>query len=257
MKPILIQLGALQVSSYILMLALGGCALLWLTLAAAERQGLPTRPMIVTVAAIYLSSLAGARILFVLESRDQWQGPLGALFSPVPGGFLSYGGLLGGSLALFLCARFFQLPLGKPADSMAVGLCAFAVFGRLGCFLAGCCHGRPTSAPWGIVFPEGSDAAARFGRGVAVHPTQLYDAVVMGALAVMLARKPLAAPGGRFLWLMLAFGALRFLTEFFRGDLRSGALGLSTAQWVGAALVMVSAGLLETRQLRKRLIYGS
>jgi phosphatidylglycerol:prolipoprotein diacylglycerol transferase len=116
-----------------------------------------------------------------------------------------------------------------------------AAVGRVGCFLAGCCHGRPTDAAWGVRFPrlEGP-----------VHPTQLYDAAAALALGLLLAwRWPRRRFAGENIGLLLVgYPLLRSLTEFFRGDAERGAFGpLSTSQWLSVPLLLVGLLLLRRR----------
>jgi len=196
---------------------------------------------------LYAAGLVGARLLFVVEHYWLYPNPLQAALSPFPGGFASHGSFLLATLAAILYAKWFQLPLGKVGDSTAIGLCLFGALMRLGCFLGGCCYGRPTSLPWGVVFPQGSEPAARWGFGVPIHPTQLYEAGYLIGIGVLLflSEKQQKFAGEKFLLLVLTYSVARFLNEFVRGDSLLEFWGLSPAQWMSLAMVVISLGLME------------
>jgi phosphatidylglycerol:prolipoprotein diacylglycerol transferase len=102
--------------------------------------------------------------------------------------------------------------------------------GRVGCFLNGCCYGKPSSLPWAVAFPF---------NGVPRHPTQLYE---MGALLTLffilkaLERKKLKA-GTLFLIYGLSYGIWRFGVEFLRGDSTGVLWNLTVFQLASIALV--------------------
>jgi prolipoprotein diacylglyceryltransferase len=124
-------------------------------------------------------------------------------------------------------------------------------FTRIGCFLAGCCHGEKTDLPWGVVFPQGSQASRVFTGNTApsppVHPTQLYESALGFALVplaiYLLKRRKFT--GQTFLILIVCYAVGRFLLEFIRADDDRGTvLGiLSTSQFIGLVLVPLAIGL--------------
>lgn len=115
-------------------------------------------------------------------------------------------------------------------------------FGRIGCFLGGCCFGSPTESKFGVVFPQGSLPYEYYGGYVAVHPTQLYEAAFLLALFAFLffLCKKDALP-----FYFITYGAGRLFIEFFRNDDR-GATGLplSPAQLVSIVLIFLGAIIL-------------
>jgi phosphatidylglycerol---prolipoprotein diacylglyceryl transferase len=131
----------------------------------------------------------------------------------------------------FWYARKKQLGLWRVADLCSPVVAFGLFFGRIGCFLNGCCYGEPTTLPWAVHFPHVS------GR---VHPTQLYEAI--GALGIFALLTWVVRPrkqrhGDVFAWFLVLYGVLRFLLEFVRDDDRGGFAGLSTSQWIGIPLV--------------------
>ena len=171
-------------------------------------------------------ALAASHLLF----RAQHGGP-GGLWS---GGLSSMGGI--GGIALALVASGLRRRRAEFADALApAGILALAI-GRIGCFLGGCCYGRPTELPWGVVFPEVGPPAR--------HPLQLYSAGLDLLLALALLRGG-GPPGAVAARACLGLGAVRFLLELLRDPATSdplGASGLTLAQ--GGALLLVIAGLL-------------
>lgn len=150
-------------------------------------------------------------------------------------GLSSMGGIAGGLVAIALASRALGSPVLETLDALAPGaLLGFAI-GRVGCFLASCCHGRATALPWGVVFPVLGPPAR--------HPAQLYEAVADLCVAWWCCRPrgPAGHAAGRG---MIGYGAVRVLLEAVRDP---GAIdvvvphGPSLAQW--SALVLVAAGL--------------
>ena len=163
-------------------------------------------------------------------------------------GGVFYGGLIGATLVAFWYIRRHQLPLWTTCDMFAPGIALGHVVGRLGCLMAGCCYGIPTTKPWGITFTD-PFAAANVGTplGVPLHPTQLYEAaaelLILGILLVT-ERKGRPYPGRTFWLYMLLYAITRFIIEFYRGDER-GAVGMfSTSQFISILLAPLAVGML-------------
>jgi phosphatidylglycerol:prolipoprotein diacylglycerol transferase len=170
------------------------------------------------------------------------------------GGLAYYGGLLGGTWAVLVLARRDRLPLLKVADVTAMGVAMGLFFGRIGCFLAGCCFGEVTERAVGTRFPAWSPASeAQFRAGLLahpgsvslpVHPTQLYEAV--GCLAISVTLSLWGPRHKRFdgqvaLLALLAYALLRTLIELVRADDRGLYLGISTSQWLSAVIALAVA----------------
>ncbi len=131
-------------------------------------------------------------------------------------------GILGAAGILLIAARLYRLPLETYLELSVPFFCFTHAWGRLGCFMAGCCHGVPTDSILGVQFP-GNSIACKLHGYQPVHPTQLYEMallVVLGLVAQFLI--PL---GHRVYSYFLIYGAARFVIELFRGDDR-GAIGL-------------------------------
>jgi phosphatidylglycerol:prolipoprotein diacylglycerol transferase len=116
------------------------------------------------------------------------------------------------------------------------------MFGRVGCFLNGCCFGFPTLSAFKVTFPMGSFACEHYQELQPVHPVQLYESIGLGILFLFLAtlvdRKRF---DGQVVALYgLGYSTLRFCMEFFRGDNPPFALGFTLSQWISIVLFVGS-----------------
>ncbi len=253
MRPTLFELGGVGVSSYSLLLVAAVSVLIAVSVTVAARRSLPGHHVAVATTLGYLGGLAGGRIAWILQNWDAIADRGAVLLSPQLGGLTVYGGLLGGGVTAGAYALALRLPLGRLADAAVLGLGLAAAVGRLGCLLGGCCYGRPTELAWGLIFPAGSPAALRWGTGVPVHPSQLYEAVVLVALAVVChsigSRRP---PGQGFACLVLGYAVFRFGHEFLRGDSAPALFGLTPPQWISLALAAAAGSFLAIAVYMKR-----
>jgi phosphatidylglycerol:prolipoprotein diacylglycerol transferase len=133
------------------------------------------------------------------------------------------------------------LPAWKTLDILALGLPLGQSVGRLGCFMAGCCYGKPTDLPWGVTFTHPETLGP---LGVKVHPTQLYESfLALGVFAVLYRLRARKQYDGQLVvtYFLLA-GLVRFAVEFFRGDPRGPALLAGMPSTQALALLMASVG---------------
>lgn len=220
---------------------------------AAKKRGHDENNMIVLLLVSCIGVLLGSHVLFALTNWNALlvffthlpeiiaAGELVDSFLAVFGGSVFYGGLLGGMAAGFLYARCGKkkLDLAAYTDMIAPAVPLFHMFGRIGCFLGGCCYG--VESDFGIVFEHSLVEAA---NGVRRFPIQLVEAGFNLLLFVVLAwlLKKGLCKGKLFLLYLLAYSAGRFVLEFWRGDAYRGFLfGVSTSQWI-SVLLFVAAG---------------
>lgn len=220
---------------------------------AAKKRGHDENNMIVLLLVSCIGVLLGSHVLFALTNWNALlvffthlpeiiaAGELVDSFLAVFGGSVFYGGLLGGMAAGFLYARCGKkkLDLAAYTDMIAPAVPLFHMFGRIGCFLGGCCYG--VESDFGIVFEHSLVEAA---NGVRRFPVQLVEAGFNLLLFVVLAwlLKKGLCKGKLFLLYLLAYSAGRFVLEFWRGDAYRGFLfGVSTSQWI-SILLFVAAG---------------
>ena len=242
MYPRLFELGPITVYSYGLLLALAYLGGLQLALVRGRQRGLdPARVMDLGIW-IIVSALIGAKaLLLVVEWRHFTENPR-ELLSLLQSGGVFYGGLiLAVSVAFWYMWRH-KMPLWTVCDTFAPGIAFGHVVGRLGCFMAGCCYGKPTDVSWAVVFTNPL-AAAQAGTplGIPLHPTQLYEAGAELLILVLLLateRRGRTFPGRTFWSYMFLYAISRYIIEIYRGDPRGVVpfLDVSTSQFISLVL---------------------
>jgi phosphatidylglycerol:prolipoprotein diacylglycerol transferase len=222
--PEAFKIGSLTIYWYGVMVALAFIAGLWTAVRRAPRDGLAPDKVADLAPWLIVAGLVGARALFVLSYWKEYfaDQPWWEVFMIRHGGLVFYGGFIGAVAAVILYARWKQLPLVKLGDTLAPSIALGHVFGRIGCFLNGCCHGAACTLPWGVRFP-----AEHASGGQPVHPTQLYEAglnlLLYAGLAWLHRRKTFH--GQVFGVYLLGYAVLRAGVEFFRGDYGDHRLG--------------------------------
>jgi phosphatidylglycerol:prolipoprotein diacylglycerol transferase len=190
-------------------------------------------------------AIIGARALYVISYwREDFAGqPIWEIFK-IRSGLVFYGGLIGSSLGTIIFTRRNKLPLWKIADILSPSIALGHAFGRIGCLMTGCCHGRACAWPWAIHFPKEHATG-----GTGVHPTQLYESglnfLLFLGLSWFYGRKKF--DGQVFALYLIAYAVLRGLVEIFRGDYPPDSyyLGVFTpAQLVSAVTLIAGCTLL-------------
>jgi phosphatidylglycerol:prolipoprotein diacylglycerol transferase len=248
MYPRLFELGALTVYTYGILLAAAYLLGLQFATRRARARGLDQARVLDLGIYIIISALLGAKLLLLITDWNTFASNPGELLTLLRSGGVFYGGLiLAVAVALWYIRRI-GLPLWTTCDVFAPGIALGHVVGRLGCFFAGCCYGKPTTVPWAVTFTD-PFAAANVGTplNVPLHPTQIYEAGVEGLiLALLLATESRGRkfPGRTFWLYMLLYAVSRFAIEFYRGDPR-GAVGMfSTSQFISLILAPLSVVML-------------
>lgn len=260
MRPILFHLGQVPVTGYWFMAVMGiFSSILYLILTNRSRrlEFIPWLDLMILTCLVILAIPAGGMILgfFVripwLLSRWEYysyhtQNLLGNLF----GSNVFYGGLILVLLVILWYGKREQLSFDSIWALYTPVIPLFMVFGRLGCYFAGCCYGRPV--PWGIVFPEGCPAPA----GIPLFPSQLAESLgqLILFVAIVLLERRLRKKWTLILYYLTGYGILRFVLEFFRGDSVRGVWILSTSQWISIVMILISLGIWAVDRKRKRLL---
>jgi phosphatidylglycerol:prolipoprotein diacylglycerol transferase len=266
MHPILFHLGGSSYHAYNLLVGLGyllGAAYLTTQLPG---RWLSWRTRWGLAGVLFLGAILGGKIFYLIV---EWRN-----FAAYPSAALKYwkaGWVFwGGFLTAILFGRFYQLAYNrlypedrKPylpiADYLSVALPLGHWLGRVGCFMEGCCYGRPTDLPWGVRFMNPGSGMEKSLLGVPLHPVQLYESA--GILAICLfnllyvlprTRAGRIRPGTAFLGYLSEYAVLRFFMEFFRGDDRGAFLWpiLSPGQWMSLAVLLVCVPWLWRRGVR-------
>ena len=158
-------------------------------------------------------------------------------------GFVFFGGLIVAVTGALWYMYRKHLPLLKTSDFLIVGVPLGHALGRIGCFLAGCCYGKPTTLPWGVRFTDPHALVAPELLNVPLHPTQLYEAGFNFLLFLLLhyvSQKP--HKDGKILVLYVwCYALMRFGIEFLRGDFRGGFLwGMSPSQVISLGVAGIA-----------------
>jgi phosphatidylglycerol:prolipoprotein diacylglycerol transferase len=160
MHPVLfkIPLTELTVKSYGLMMVIGFLSAVWL-IRHLSRDITPN-PQMITNAALYslIAGVAGARIFYVLHYLEKFKGDYLSAFAIWNGGFELLGGVILAIIVIFAYLCYHKLPIRQYLDILAISLFLALALGRIGCFLSGCCFGKPANLPWAVRFPYSSDA---------------------------------------------------------------------------------------------------
>lgn len=172
-------------------------------------------------------------------------------FRQLFGGIVFYGALLAGLLGGLLGSRLAKADLRDYINPVAPALPLGHAIGRVGCFLTGCCYGRPTESCLGVAFSHPVGGAP---VGVKLLPVQLFESaadLVIFALLLLLLKKRRSRYDG-LAWYCVLYGLARFVLEFFRYDsIRGAILFLSTSQWLSLVLWLL-AGVLFFLGARER-----
>ena len=248
MYPRLLELGPITVYTYGVLLAAAYLFGLQLARVRAKQRGLDANRVLDLGIYIIISALVGAKLLLLITDFKSFTADPRELLTLARSGGVFYGGLIVAVIVALWYIRRVGLPLWTTCDVFAPGIALGHVVGRFGCLFAGCCFGKPTTRPWGITFTD-PFAAANVGTplGVALHPTQLYEAgaeLVILIVLLVTERKGRPFPGRTFWLYMLLYAISRFIIEFYRGDDR-GTVGIfSTSQFISIVLAPLAIVML-------------
>lgn len=266
MHPILFRWSGGIVATYSVLVALGYVAgVLWLR-SQLRHHGAKPAELWGLVATVIAGALLGGKLGFFLVEREQFLRDPMAMIRLWNTGWVFWSGLLLGLLA-GLAYQWWHNRHYRPraylpvADDAMAALAIGHVIGRLGCFMEGCCYGRPTLLPWGISFTSPACSVAPDLRGVPLHPTQLYEAAGEALAAWLLigwliprVREGKYRYGTAFFGYLLYYSIMRFFIEFLRGDDRGTFLWsvFSPSQWTSLVSGIVVAVVLWKRGVIER-----
>ncbi len=245
----ILTIGSFTIHGYGLMIGLGVLFAFWMAVKRAKKRDFDVDMIFNIGIQALVYGLLGAKLLYIVTEFGEFlQNPWSALSG---GGFVVYGGILVGVLAAMLYCRKKEISFLEYFDLLVPSVALAQGFGRLGCFLAGCCYGCKTDSWFSIIFTH-SDFAP---NNVSLFPSQLVmsagDFLIVLAL-LWFAKKPrkLGSVGGLYLVL---YSVGRFVIEFFRSDDRGSLIGpFSQAQFI--SLFMLAGGiLLMTLKFKPRL----
>lgn len=274
MDPIAFHLGPLTIRWYGILFALGFLAGYQLLLYRARKSTLgPDRAANLTFAGM-VAGVVGARLLYVIQNWSaQFRDNPAEIIRIDHGGLVFYGGFILGTLIIVVLSRVRKFPLGEYADLVAPALALAHAFGRVGCFLNGCCFGRVWHGPLAVTYPPGSEVMrTQYRQGMfpldivervreyladpagsapasclPVFPVQLLESAANLAILalLLLVEKRLPRRGQLFAVYLVLYAASRLADEFLRGDYdpREYVAGLTPAQIICLVLFPVALAL--------------
>jgi|HubBroStandDraft_6_1064221.scaffolds.fasta_scaffold09028_1 phosphatidylglycerol:prolipoprotein diacylglycerol transferase len=223
MRPILFQIGDIPIYTYGVLVATGVLLGLAYARKQAPRSGIDPDKLWNMGIYTILVALLLAKIWLVLGNWDYYSVRPREIFSiqTFQSGGTFYGGIVGALATIILYTYFQKMPMLAVADVSAGALPLGHAIGRLGCYAAGCCYGKPTTVAWGITFTN--PIAARIAGtplGVRLQPTQLYEATAefLNFLFLMWLGRRQTFRGQILGTYFLLYGFERGTIEFFRGD---------------------------------------
>ena len=256
MQPILFHITffglRFPVQSHGFMLSAGLLLVISLGARQAQQEHEPPANIINLMVFELLAGILGARIVYAFTALPYYlNNPLEVLMIWKPG-LVWYGGFIGAALCLLIYTRFHKLVFFKYADILVPYMAFGHAFGRLGCFLGGCCFGKPTNHSWGVIFPPYSAAAESQHLdglitsgmpSLPIHATQLYEAganFLLFLFLLWLGRNKTYHGQVSVGWCVL-YPLLRFCIELFRGDQYRGLNILSTSQYLSIGILLFGA----------------
>jgi phosphatidylglycerol:prolipoprotein diacylglycerol transferase len=230
-----------------LLVATGVLIGLWISVRNSAKQGIDPDKAWNFGILVVLCGIVGAKVLYIINDWSRYADHPADIFTidTLQAGGVFSGGLIAAFIAAVWYIRKHHLPALAICDAFAPGLALGHAIGRVGCFAAGCCFGKPTSHWWGVTFT--SEIAHRISDtplNVALQPTQLFESAVELAnfflLMWMFKRKKF--DGQVFGAYLILYGVARFFLEFLRGDPGRGIVfgGLMTGtQLISIGLVIL------------------
>jgi phosphatidylglycerol:prolipoprotein diacylglycerol transferase len=248
--PRLFHLGHLSLPTYGFLVASGLIIGLLVTVSLAKRQGIDEDTIWNMGLVAILAGIVGSKLLYILTRLQENPGQPLNVFSLDT---LQSGGVFSGGLLLSIAVCYWwavrhRMPRLKTADSFAPGIAIGHAIGRLGCFAAGCCWGKPTHLPWGVTFTNPlAHELVGTPLDIRLHPTQIYEFLAEAAIFALLIWifRHRAFPGEVSAVYLFLYGTARYFLEFLRDDPDRGSVfgAMSVTQLI-ALILVIGGGLM-------------
>jgi len=245
MHPIIAKIGPLYVYSYGMMVAIGFAVATLLAYKHAHEFGIDKDKIIDLGIVMLAGGIIGARIVYVALNYQYYiRNPL-EIINLTKGGLVWYGAFILGMIAAAWFIRKKRMSFWNTADLFAPYIALAQGFGRIGCFLNGCCYGSPVPSGFilGVVFPE---------EYILRYPTQIFSALTLLLIFVILRfwQEKRHFTGEIFLGYGLLYSIKRFGIEFFRGDNPKILYGLTVSQLISTAIFAICSFLFIYKYLK-------
>jgi len=245
-----LRIGPFEIASYGFMILIGiVCGALALRLHARRKQ-FPVDDLFFAYLYGIIGLAVGAKLLYLIQSLPRFIADWDNLVfdqefftSLLTTGFVFYGGLFGGIAGVFIYAKQYRFKFLHLFEMLVPALPIAHAFGRIGCFMAGCCYGIPYDGPFSTC-----NTAPSFGPvDVSMFPVQLLESALLFMLAAFLFLYDARAKAPRNIigCYLFLYGIVRMITELFRGDeIRGSFLFFSTSQWISVFIILAGIILL-------------
>lgn len=238
----LITIGKIHIYSYGICITIGVIAAMILLYHRLNKYKQCGEKAIDIMIAALIPGFIGAKINYILvyyneiKNNDTKNGL--EQFNIFGKGFVIYGGILFGMIGVFTYCRLKKLNIGEYMDTVIASVALAQGFGRIGCFMAGCCFGIACRGPFSVVFRNSEYAP----NGYELVPTQLIFSAAdfINCIILCIAKKHNKVAGTTMILYMITYGVGRFFLEFLRGDSERGTIfGMSTAQFTSICMTVV------------------
>lgn len=249
MKLILVSLFGFNVYSYGLMIGIGIIVAVMILNSRAKKRGYDENSIFNMIIITILSGILGGKVLFIITKLGDFINNPMSFITDFGYGFVIYGAILGGMLSIILYSRMKKWNSLEIFDLVVPGLAIAQGFGRIGCFLAGCCYGAETTGALYVIFPENSLAVPH----VHLHPTQIYSSVfdfALGIFLIIYSRKKKDS-GKTFGLYLICYSIGRFFVEFLRDDVRGSVGILSTSQFISIFILVLGIFVFSISNIKK------
>lgn len=252
MKQVLIKIFGLNVYGYGLMIALGIIAAMAILNRRAKAKGYNEDSILNMTILAVICGILGGKILYIITEFTDIVKETSKILLEFGNGFVIYGAIIGGAMGVYLYCKKKKWSFLEVFDMVIPGVAIAQGFGRIGCFLAGCCYGAETTSKLSVVFPEDSLAPA----GVHLHPTQIYSSIfdfLLGIFLIWYSRKT-DKKGRIFSLYLIIYSIGRFLIEIIRNDPRGNVGSLTTSQFIAIFTLVLGIILYNVDKFKGRLL---
>lgn len=227
MFPELFSIGPLTLHTYGLFVAIGLVAGIIVASRIGRSQGIDFQKVLDMGLIIIITGIIGSRLAYVLMNFSYYMKNPIDIIKLWNGGLVFSGGLIAVFLMMIWYAKQIGRSLWQMGDLWAPAAALGQAIGRIGCFMAGCCYGRPTDMPWGVVFSDARSLVPQDMLNMPLHPTQLYSSLngFIIFIILMILSKKKRFEGQVLLWFLILHSTSRLLVERFRGDDRGLIIG--------------------------------
>lgn len=220
MHRVILRLGGVEVTSWGVMLVIAFIAGIWLAERRCQKYGVPRAIIPDLSLVLIVAGVVGGRLAYVIENFSSYAEHPGEIFKVWEGGLIFYGGFILAIVCGIIFVKRKHISVARMMDIAAPSVALGLGFARIGCFLNGCCYGKQTNLPWGVVFPSDSPAGWVFDAPIPIHPAQLYSSIgafsILAILLVVEKKGMRRASGYLFLMFLVLYSVGRFFIDFLR-----------------------------------------